>query len=904
MTQQEMQKALKELLRQEQGKRIIDGTNDDRQFRADGYTNLLNRYGTTQDNSTAYGYQSEPLTDDMELTALYEGNGLFAKIIDRPAEESMKHGLDIDFGSEDISEYVENRLDELNFEDQMITAEKWARLYGGAIAVLIVNDGRGLEEPLEWKSVRSIEDIRVFERAIVQPDYSDLYVFNFEDSLRDGWKMGDPKRYYVFSTYGYFTVHASRCLVFRNGRMPEHVSDTNYRFWGMPEHVKIRNALQQCMVAHEDGVKLLERSVQAIYKMHNLANLLSTQDGEDQVLKRLQVIDMARGILNSIAIDNDGEDYDFKTLPLSGVKDIIDTSCSMLSAVTDIPQTVLFGDSPTGMDATGESDLENYYNMVEGIQKMNLKSAVRKVVKLILIQGCLEGRFDNIPTFKVKFAPLWSLSEKEQAEVDAAKAGVALTQMQVATGYAQAGILDPTEIRKNLAANGEFVLDDAVQDDPIKVPEGSLEMGQEEAMAGQPGQPQETAQEAAGAAGEAAGQTASANGPEGPEGATDAVTEAKNKIIDFLQGKKAGEQKAAAEPEDSAESLKQQIIDLLSTQTDEDEVEALKEELIGVLQERDPDSLKLQLIDALQEALGEQDADTEGMKIQLIDALQDYLQMDEEERPKDLPTGVGVLVIKDGKILVGTRTDNGLTCGPGGHMQEDEKPEDSAKRETLEEFGIFPLELHEMSGFDGRQFWCDCFSGAVKTDDVEMTDPRWVTLRELAGMDLYEPFKKALLKYIKEYIINLTGESIQGIINADGGPGSGRYPKGSGENPRSDPTDAGINCMSFEEGKREDHFKRHGAVMGYKTEEEYEKGAIDFLKQPVGGTIEGFTDKFGKTYRFDSSNYHYGVGKEGEPVKTYYIPKSDDGVIRPEAIAKYWESKKRNLARGGSHEGT
>ena len=50
--------------------------------------------------------------------------------------------------------------------------------------------------------------------------------------------------------------------------------------------------------------------------------------------------------------------------------------------------------------------------------------------------------------------------------------------------------------------------------------------------------------------------------------------------------------------------------------------------------------------------MGEQDADTEGMKIQLIDALQDYLQMDEEERPKDLPTGVGVLVIKDGKILL------------------------------------------------------------------------------------------------------------------------------------------------------------------------------------------------------------------------------------------------------------
>ena len=483
--------------------------------------------------------------------------------------------------------------------------------------------------------------------------------------------------------------------------------------------------------------------------MHNLANLLSTQDGEDQVLERLQVIDMARGILNSIAIDNDGEDYDFKTLPLSGVKDIIDTSCSMLSAVTDIPQTVLFGDSPTGMDATGESDLENYYNMVEGIQKMNMKSAVRKVVKLILIQGCLEGQIDNLPAFKVKFAPLWSMSEKEQAEIDSMKAGTALTNMQIATGYAQAGILDPTEIRKNLAENGEFVLDDAVQDDPIKVPEGSLEMGPEDAMGGQP---QEGAQEAAVAMGEGQGQNLPPEGPGAENGAENAVTEAKNEVIDFLQKKSGATEKTEA-PEDSAESLKQQIIDLLSTQTDADDVESLKAELISVLQERDPDSIKLQLIDALEKALGDQDDDAEGMKIQLISALQDYLQTDEDE-PKDLPTGVGVLVVKDGKILVGTRKDNGLVCGPGGHMQEDEKPEDSAKRETLEEFGIFPLELHEMSGFDGRQFWCDCFSGKVKTDDVEMTDPKWVTIRELAGMDLFEPFKKALIEYLKEYLIS------------------------------------------------------------------------------------------------------------------------------------------------------
>ena len=154
----------------------------------------------------------------------------------------------------------------------------------------------------------------------------------------------------------------------------------------MPEYVKIKRALRECITSHSNGTKLLERSVQAIYKMKNLANLLSTEDGENKVLQRLQVIDMARGILNSMAIDAEGEDYDFKTLQMSGVKDVIDTTCNMLSAVTNIPQTILFGRSPAGMNATGDSDLENYYNMVENIQKQNMKANARTVIDLILKQ--------------------------------------------------------------------------------------------------------------------------------------------------------------------------------------------------------------------------------------------------------------------------------------------------------------------------------------------------------------------------------------------------------------------------------------------------------------------------------------------------------------------------------------
>lgn len=473
----EKQKAmLDQQIKLQKGAAIIEGTQE--QFRQDGYSNLLNKYGTKQDNSTAYEYSQEIITNDLELIRLYEGNGLFTKIIDRPSEEAVKHGFDIDYGDEDTTEYVDDRMDELELESKFATAEKWARLYGGSIIVMLVDDGRGLEEPLDWGSVRSIEELRVFERAIVQPDYTSMYNFHFLDTLDSNKPFGEPEYYQVFSIYGYFIVHRSRCLVFRNGRLPEQTTNAIYRYWGIPEYVKIKRALRECITSHEDGVKLLERSVQAIYKMKNLANMLSTEDGEDKVLQRLQVIDMARGILNSIAIDTDGEDYDFKSLPMSGVKDVIDSTCNMLSAVTNIPQTILFGRSPAGMNATGDSDLENYYNMVENIQKQNMKSNARTVIDLILKQGMLESKIPIIPKYKMKFAALWSMSDTEQANVEQTKAQTEYAKAQTAQIYMDSNVLDPSEVRKSLASEGDFEIEDVLSDeDELNLPEDTFYIG-------------------------------------------------------------------------------------------------------------------------------------------------------------------------------------------------------------------------------------------------------------------------------------------------------------------------------------------------------------------------------------------------------------------------------------------
>lgn len=452
----------------ERGREILRRKNGAvRPHREDGYVNLLNKYGTKQDNSEAYKFEREPVIPDMQLTGLYEGNGLFSKIIDTPAEEALKHGFDLNLKSDEVNAFVEDALDDLEWEEKAATAIKWARLYGGALIVMLIDDGRGLEEPVDWEHIRSIDELRVYERSIVQPDYASLYQQDYGGKGVGNRvsKFGQPEYYYVSSIYGSFKVHESRCLVFRNGVLPEQTSNATYLFWGMPEYVRIRRALRETVTAHTDSVKLLERSVQAIYSMKGLASLLTTDDGENQVLKRLQLVDTSRGLLNSIAIDSEGEQYDFKTFQFSGVKDVIDATCNMLSALTNIPQTILFGRSPAGMNATGDSDFESYYNYVEKIQRLMLKRNLRTLLDVVFRAGIASGDVAEEPDYKLEFKPLWSLSDTEQATVDQTKAQTALVKAQTAQAYVDMQALDPTEVRRRLASDEEFDVEDIISED-------------------------------------------------------------------------------------------------------------------------------------------------------------------------------------------------------------------------------------------------------------------------------------------------------------------------------------------------------------------------------------------------------------------------------------------------------
>lgn len=809
----------RQVLRETKGKAV-------RPYRGDGYTNVLNKYGTTQDNSEAYRYEREPIIPDMQLTSLYEGNGLFSKIIDTPAEEALKHGFNLNLNSDELDNFVEECLDELEWEEKAATAIKWARLYGGSIIVMLIDDGRGLEEPVDWQNIKSIDELRVFERAVVQPDYASLYMQDYggKGNVNRTSKFGEPEFYYVTSMYGSFMVHESRCLVFRNGVLPEQVSNTTYQMWGMPEYIRIKRALRETVTAHTDATKLLERSVQAIYSMKNLASLLATDDGEDQVVRRLEVIDMARGLLNSIAIDADGENYDFKSISFSGVKDVIDSTCNMLSALTNIPQTLLFGRSPAGENATGASDLENYYNFVERIQKLMLKRNLRYLLDVVFRAGVASGEIDEEPDYKLVFNPLWSLSDAEQATVEQTKASASLTKAQTAQIYVDMQALDPSEVRRKLASDDEFTVEEIIDEED--------------------------------------------------EDLYSAMVEAQN-------GQVESEVEAA-------------------------EANAEQQELPGGSEQYAPN---------------EAPAATE-------------VAADEDEKSDAaIPTTVGVLVLRDGKVLTGVRKSEFYPFtigGPGGHIEKGETPEQAAVRETQEEFGITPTELIPLTVRTGlaeefgvpEYFLCTQYDGEIDcADHSEVVAPQMSDLGEVLKAvsdereSLFAPFADSIR--VLNDILSQEQESIQDskedsdtalpfsedntIIESsgDGGPGSGRYPKGSGaEKPSAKVSATGANdpCKGFgSKAKLKTHVKKHGAEVGAKSDAEYEKKAVNFLKQPCGGDIDGYSTADGKVVRFNRKTTEYAAGYPGGSVTTYMLAKFNKKTGQPnvELANTYFDNCKK-----------
>ena len=115
------------------------------------------------------------------------------------------------------------------------------------------------------------------------------------------------------------------------------------------------------------------------------------------------------------------------------------------AGAADIPYTILFGQSPAGMNATGEHDTRNYYDSIATKQEWDLKPILMKFLTVI----CQSTFGRQIPELNVVFNPLWQLDAKVRAEVEKANA-------ERDEKYLNMGIITEPQIARQLVIDGVY----------------------------------------------------------------------------------------------------------------------------------------------------------------------------------------------------------------------------------------------------------------------------------------------------------------------------------------------------------------------------------------------------------------------------------------------------------------
>jgi phage-related protein (TIGR01555 family) len=419
------------------GKKIVEASTT---THSDGaYSNVFLNVGTSKDRTAYTTAGRSRMLMALELENLYENEGFARRIIDLPAEEMLRAGYCIE-GIDDESEVLA-ALEDIQANEKLVDALRWNALYGGCVVVMIINDGGLLEDPLRIESARAIEQLRVYDRwqIVHQATYLDPADMRF----------GKTEIFQITPIRGApYLVHESRCLVFDGIPVPDRIRDRNDS-WGASKLQQCSEQLSRFGMSHYWANQLLERSQQAVHGIPELTNLLRSPGGEELVRRRIDLVDMTRSVNNTVVIDA-SESYDLKSTSLSGVSDLMDRMGLALSAVTGMPESLLFGRQQGGLSSTGESDLENWYAKIGQEQCTVLLPAIDK---LVTIQLHIMGKYTS--DYLIKFNPLSVPSSKDLAETNYKRA-------QTFEILSNIGALDASEIRHMLPDEG-YHIDDVEQ---------------------------------------------------------------------------------------------------------------------------------------------------------------------------------------------------------------------------------------------------------------------------------------------------------------------------------------------------------------------------------------------------------------------------------------------------------
>jgi phage-related protein (TIGR01555 family) len=380
----------------------------------DSYANLSARIGLGSGSiQDASSYQFSPISRNrVQLEFAYRSSWTCGMAIDLVAEDMTRAGINIlsDDDPNDIKK-LNNALIQMKIWDRLNQTIKWSRLYGGAIAVMMI-DGQSLETPLtNLDTIRrgQFKGILVLDRWLIQPSLDDL-VTEF------GADIGYPRFYTVIADAQALVnmkIHYSRVIRMEGIDIPywQKVAENG---WGISVLERIWDRIVAFDSATEGMAQLVYKAHLRTIKIKGLRDIIATGGKAIEGLaKSMESIRQYQTTEGLTILDKD-DDFEVQTYSFTGLPETILQLGQQLSGGTQIPLVRFFGQSPAGLNSTGESDLITYYDGVNTKQESMMRNGL-----MLILQLTYRSVFGRAPSdeFDFEFSSLWQQDDVEKADI-------------------------------------------------------------------------------------------------------------------------------------------------------------------------------------------------------------------------------------------------------------------------------------------------------------------------------------------------------------------------------------------------------------------------------------------------------------------------------------------------------
>ena len=407
----------------------------------DAFSNPLFRLGYgSQSPLEATEYPLTRMTDNYALlNSLYRDNWVVQNVVGLMVDDMLREWYKIR-GS--ISpEYLDEleRVERVTqLRDRINQGLCWGRLYGGAAGLILIKGQEGmLEQPLDMETIMpgSFMGLLILDRwSGIVPDMGLVTDMSDPD-------FNLPEYYTINNAEGRMVarVHHSRIIRFTGRKLP-YLEEIAELYWGESEV----EALYKDVVAHDNVsanmAALTFRANINTMEVQNLEQLFSLGSVEQQ--KRFWNVMQAQSVMMSnfgFQLVNKGDQMKNTQYTFTGLQEVYESMCLNLCGASHYPMTKLFGRSPSGMNATGESDLQNYYDYVGSQRETKLRPVLERLLPIMAVSA-----WGAVPdNLQIDFTPLWTPTAKEVAEIAKAKAEAIVSTYQ-------AGLLNVDTAQKEL----------------------------------------------------------------------------------------------------------------------------------------------------------------------------------------------------------------------------------------------------------------------------------------------------------------------------------------------------------------------------------------------------------------------------------------------------------------------